>query len=302
MNALAEKLKLADSRERELRLGSSFYKKNAPGSSFHTVKYDFKPASVDVQKMATVDVGSTNDITITVPNVDGASLGHTVYRGNQKPYNKECVLIFDHTTGEFTLERLSSNIQVKKTRCEGPSKLGIPRSDTPEVSKRLSPHSKLSPHHPSAPTPPYGSSKPYCSPCMPRHSPLHASPPLPSHSPLANAQVSPNYPTVPTSAAALSSPSLPIIGLDDGPPSSDFGNIQEDEIGVLSDSSSDSSSDSASSDSEPEPPPPPRPKPQLNGHTNGRASPAPTLPMTPVFSDCLLSEDLQLSESGSDSD
>jgi len=60
---------------------------------------------------------------------------------------------------------------------------------------------------------------------VPRHSPLHASPPLPNRSPLANTQVSPNYPSAPTPVVAPS-PSLPIIGLDDGPPEIELGNSE----------------------------------------------------------------------------
>lgn len=30
---------------------------------------DFKPASVDVNKMATVDVGTNNQVTVTVPHL-----------------------------------------------------------------------------------------------------------------------------------------------------------------------------------------------------------------------------------------
>ncbi|EZA46535.1 Ell-associated factor Eaf, partial [Ooceraea biroi] len=77
---------------------------------------DFKPASVDDSKVATVDVGTSNTISVTVPHLDGAGTPHTVFKGSQKPYHKEYVLIFDKITGEITLERLSANIQVKKTR------------------------------------------------------------------------------------------------------------------------------------------------------------------------------------------
>ena len=77
---------------------------------------DFKPASVDVTKEATVEVEANNRMTVTVPHLDGAGIPHTVFKGNQKPAHKECVLIIDHETGEITLERLSSNILVKKTR------------------------------------------------------------------------------------------------------------------------------------------------------------------------------------------
>lgn len=49
---------------------------------------------------------------------DGAGVPQTVFKGSQRPYQKECVLIIDRVTGEITLEKLSCNIQVKKTRSE----------------------------------------------------------------------------------------------------------------------------------------------------------------------------------------
>ncbi|XP_013187285.1 ell-associated factor Eaf [Amyelois transitella] len=105
---------------RELNLGASFTNNKAP--KYHTIKYDFKPASVDVNKMATVDVGSNNQVTVTVPHLDGAGVPQTVFKGSQRPYNKECVLIIDKNTGQMTLEKLSSYIQVKKTRQESATK------------------------------------------------------------------------------------------------------------------------------------------------------------------------------------
>ncbi|CAH2108031.1 unnamed protein product [Euphydryas editha] len=111
---------------RELKLGTSFT--NNKTSQYHTIKYDFKPASVDVNKMATVDVGTNNQVTVTVPHLDGAGVPQTVFKGSQRPYTKECVLIIDRVTGEITLEKLSSNIQVKKTRQETNQK---PRPLTP---------------------------------------------------------------------------------------------------------------------------------------------------------------------------
>lgn len=49
---------------------------------------------------------------------DGAGTTQTVFKGSQRPYTKECVLIIDRVTGEITLEKLACNIQVKKTRSE----------------------------------------------------------------------------------------------------------------------------------------------------------------------------------------
>lgn len=134
VNIWQTKIKMADKHTlnydvRELKLGSSFT--NNKSSQYHTIKYDFKPASVDVNKMATVDVGTNNQVTVTVPHLDGAGVPQTVFKGSQRPYTKECVLIIDRVTGEITLEKLSSNIQVKKTRQETNQK---PRPLTPVTS------------------------------------------------------------------------------------------------------------------------------------------------------------------------
>lgn len=83
---------------------------------FNLTLDDFKPASVDVSKMASVAVEMNQQVTVTVPHLDGAGTEHTVFKGSQRPYHKECVLIIDRRTGEVVLEKLSSNIQVKKTR------------------------------------------------------------------------------------------------------------------------------------------------------------------------------------------
>lgn len=50
--------------------------------------------------------------------LDGAGTTQTLFKGSQRPYTKECVLIIDRVTGEITLEKLTCNIQVKKTRSE----------------------------------------------------------------------------------------------------------------------------------------------------------------------------------------
>lgn len=112
---MADKFNLGDE-VRELKIGPSFT--NSKAVAFHTIRYDFKPASVDISKSATIDVADTNQVTLTVPHLDGAGVHHTVFKGSQKPYQKECVLIIDKITGEVTLEKLTGNILVKKTRNE----------------------------------------------------------------------------------------------------------------------------------------------------------------------------------------
>ncbi|XP_034478514.1 ell-associated factor Eaf isoform X2 [Drosophila innubila] len=127
---LSERLNIGDE-VRELKLGATFNPKNT-STAFHTIKYDFKPASVDTSRMATVDVGSNNQVTVTVPNLESSGVPHTVYKGNHKKYTKECLIIFDKETGAITLEKLNHNIQVKKTRSEMTNKPSLmPATNAP---------------------------------------------------------------------------------------------------------------------------------------------------------------------------
>ncbi|KAL1787580.1 ELL-associated factor 1 [Sigmodon hispidus] len=112
---------LLDREEHCLRLGESFEKR--PRTSFHTIRYDFKPASIDTSCEGELQVGKGDEVTITLPHIPGSTPPMTVFKGNKRPYQKDCVLIINHDTGEYVLEKLSSNIQVKKTRAEGSSKI-----------------------------------------------------------------------------------------------------------------------------------------------------------------------------------
>lgn len=112
---------LLDKEEHVLKLGESFEKR--PKSSFHTIRYDFKPASIDTSCEGELQVGKGDEVTITLPHIPGSTPPMTVFKGNKRPYQKDCVLIINHDTGDFVLEKLSSSIQVKKTRAEGSSKI-----------------------------------------------------------------------------------------------------------------------------------------------------------------------------------
>lgn len=108
---------------RELKLGASFTNPNNARTMYHTLKYDFKPASVDVHKEATLETGSNSQVTVTVPHLDGSGVPNTIYKGSGRDYTKkECVLIFNKETNEIILEKLCSNIQVKKTRTDSSNK------------------------------------------------------------------------------------------------------------------------------------------------------------------------------------
>ncbi|KAH6939731.1 hypothetical protein HPB50_021104 [Hyalomma asiaticum] len=281
---------------------------------------DFKPASVDTSKSANVEVGEKNQITVTVPHIEnplsqGSGTAHTVFKGSQRPYQRECVLVLDNVTGEVTLEKLSCNIQLKKTRAEGSSKIQ-PRPITPidsgssgGGSRKHSPSQKLSPPQPqtngkhswssSSPNGPHQSQSQLqqrTSQQQPRISP---SQPQVQRSSPPGSQSSPSMPTLLTpregggsssrapSASRDSMPLLTTETLHDG---------QEEvpDVGVLSDSSdssnstSKSSASSDSSDSEHEDAPP---TPQKNSSSQPSHS-----------SRGHHGEDLHLSESGSDSD
>ncbi|GLV38285.1 ELL-associated factor [Carabus blaptoides fortunei] len=302
---MADKLGLGPE-VRQLKLGSSFT--NPRSSSFHTIRYDFKPASVDINKMATVDVGNSNQVTVTVPHLDGAGIPQTLFKGSQRPYQKECVLIIDRVTGEISLEKLASNMQVKKTRAEAykassgsahPSARPQTPVDQTPITQRSSSKTKVTSGSRRNPT---------SVGLIPKHSPLHASPshhPSPSHGPPPKPSVERMENLGPSTLA-----SLPMIGLDDisdpvpvlpvkTPPSHHSDEEQNGGVGILSDSSSSSSSDSGSSDSESEPE-----AGQNNGTlraTNGKSPPA-AAPAGISVPDRLLNEDLCLSESATDSD
>ncbi|XP_078538576.1 ELL-associated factor 2 isoform X2 [Lissotriton helveticus] len=145
-----------DSKERALKLGESFEKQ--PRCGFHTIRYDFKPASIDTSCEGDVEVGKGEQVTITLPNLEGSTAPVTVFKGSKRPYLKECILIVNHDTGECRLEKLSSNISVKKTRAEGSSKVQSRieqqqqqmriANKTPSSAKSSPPKEKMSPTSP----------------------------------------------------------------------------------------------------------------------------------------------------------
>lgn len=232
---MAEKLGLG-TEIRELKIGQSFI--NPKSKAFHTIKYDFKPASVDTSKKATVEVPGVNQVSVTVPHLDGAGIPQTVFKGSQKPYTKECVLIIDRVTGEITLEKLSCNIQVKKTRSEynkphmskadrlnqsndrsgsgtssSNSKNSLPmRSQTPPgatgVGHRISSKTKV------ASGSRRGADR-QITHLVPKHSPLHASPSYPSPGHPVKSPKRELHNNVNESHNHSTLASLPMIGVDD---------------------------------------------------------------------------------------
>ncbi|KAK3878958.1 hypothetical protein Pcinc_016444 [Petrolisthes cinctipes] len=275
---MADKLGLVGE-GKDLKLGDTF-NKNYKEGAFHTIRYDFKPASVDKQKMGTVEVEGNHQVTVKVPHVEGSGTSQTVFKGNHKPVAKECILIIDHVTGEIVLERISQAISVKTTRPEGSSRVPTQRSNTPldPPLRKNSPSQKCSPSHPpsrssanslSRPSPSHGKFSPSS-----KTSP-HARSPVPSKSP---------------NSTHCSAPgSMPLLNFDDN-----FGGDKHQEV---SDSSSDSDSNSSSSscsesDSDSEPEQETTAK-KANGH-GGHAANMPN--------GAALIDDLELSSVSEDSD
>lgn len=296
---MADKLGLG-SEVKELHLGTSFT--NPRGSAFHTFRYDFKPASVDTTKMATVDVLPNNEVNVTVPHCDGAGGAQTsIFRGPKKPYTKECVLIIDHNTGEITLERLSHNIQLKKTRMESVSKPNSSFSPSDSAPQGPTTHSKRP--SPAQKSPPAVSFSP------PMPTPFSNSPTRAKASPK-NAHIKKRaagcVETQSFSTPALQPGSMPILDDLDAPLPMPI-EQRDTAVGVLSDSSSDSDSESSSgssgsdSDSE-EIEDRPNKIGNLDVVTGTESVPASNSTSHLSMPSHLLSEDLQLSDSGSDSD
>ncbi|XP_055593151.1 ell-associated factor Eaf isoform X2 [Uranotaenia lowii] len=202
MRKTDNRMNMGEPEVRELKLGASFTNP-APRTVYHTLKYDFKPASVDVNKTATLEVSTNKQVTVTVPHLDGSGVPNTVFKGNQRDYSKkECVLIYDKITGEYTLERLHSNVQVKKTRTE--NKVVQPPPPPPQIkvensTARQSSKTKIT----------TGSRKNTPISFVPKNSPLQHSPSYPNKSPLA-------APAWNANNTQQTLPSIPIIGLDDG--------------------------------------------------------------------------------------
>ncbi|XP_052754715.1 ell-associated factor Eaf isoform X2 [Galleria mellonella] len=302
---------------RELNLGASFT--NNKTSQYHTIKYDFKPASVDVNKMATVEVGTNNQVTVTVPHLDGAGVPQTVFKGSQRPYTKECVLIIDRVTGEMTLEKLSSNIQVKKTRQESslkPRPLTPVTADFTNTTQRSSSRTRVTTNRRANPNPNAGAAGTPQANSQSRFNgnPMQKPPQNMVRSP---PRVKTSPPQAPWSGGGNSTlASLPMIGLDDSPAPAHNGYAraperlerperperpayerapppehvpsaaQQEDSSSSSSSNSDSDSDSGSESDDNSG--------AYHAHTNGNVS-------NQALPD-VLNDDLCLSESGSDSD
>ncbi|KJH42475.1 hypothetical protein DICVIV_11533 [Dictyocaulus viviparus] len=112
-----------------LELGKTFVEqRRSDGPTYHTLRYDFKPMSVASSDSDTyIAFGTNGDVHVAVPT-DGENM--SVFKGSKKEAKaKECLLFFDKKTGKVRLEKIASNISVKKTRDLDPSTESVLRSE-----------------------------------------------------------------------------------------------------------------------------------------------------------------------------
>jgi hypothetical protein len=109
-------------REHRLIIGESW---NLVGKvQYHSVKYDCKPVYLDREKEGIIETNDAKACTIRLPLVEEASKAKkpsTVFKGKvdeakTNENNKDCILIIDHLNKSITLERISSQINVRDTR------------------------------------------------------------------------------------------------------------------------------------------------------------------------------------------
>ncbi|CAI7993730.1 ELL-associated factor 1 [Geodia barretti] len=120
---------VALNQEYRVKLGKSFTfpKENA----FHTIKYDFKPLSVDNSKPGKLRVGEGDEVNMSLPVVQAESADDVAqFRGPKRPCTRECVLIINTETGEAILEKIGSSVNLKSVR-DGRPKPSRDRSISP---------------------------------------------------------------------------------------------------------------------------------------------------------------------------
>lgn len=139
---------------------------------------------------------------------------NTVFKGPTRDYSKkDCLLIINRDTNEITLERLTCNVNVKKTRNENTSKAS---AAPPPVQAKMSVGLENNTQRHSSKTRVSTGSRKQAISFRPKHSPIQSSPSYPHKSP-SNSTASNNSNTAPQwqpNNHLQTLPSIPIIGDD----------------------------------------------------------------------------------------
>lgn len=118
VSTVQDVLKILPKHEKTLQVNMQD-SKNRPSSnspSYHTLRYGFKPASINSEEPATLELAQDGQVTIKAPNIGGSIC---TFKGHRRPHVKECLMIIDNRTGEVVLQKLTDNITVKATRSMG---------------------------------------------------------------------------------------------------------------------------------------------------------------------------------------
>uniref|UniRef100_A0A0N4Z6I9 Ell-associated factor Eaf n=2 Tax=Parastrongyloides trichosuri TaxID=131310 RepID=A0A0N4Z6I9_PARTI len=100
----------------QINIGESILS-NEKKKTFHSVRYDFRPASISSGGAETFLQRSQNGyLNVAIENDSNNSL--ILYKGsdNKISNNKECMMILDPSTNKLTIEKLSSQMRVKYLR------------------------------------------------------------------------------------------------------------------------------------------------------------------------------------------
>eukprot|EP00039_Didymoeca_costata_P000309 m.45085 g.45085 ORF g.45085 m.45085 type:complete len:228 (-) comp10185_c0_seq2:193-876(-) len=93
-------------------LGETF--SNNCSTQYHSVRYDFKPASIDTSTPGNLNVtAGTQKVKLQLNSTEGGE--KIKFEGPASHATKECILLFDSDKKAFRLEKLCKSIKLKHT-------------------------------------------------------------------------------------------------------------------------------------------------------------------------------------------
>ena len=100
-----------------LSLGSSFKRKrtlNDRGHHHLSLRYTFKPESLNYSVPSYCSSINNQELEVVIPSI-AANAEPAVFRGKpEMPKDTDCILVFDHSTGQAKLERLDCIVRMNK--------------------------------------------------------------------------------------------------------------------------------------------------------------------------------------------
>ena len=123
-----------------LSLGSSFKRKRTSNDRGHrhlSLRYTFKPESLNYSVPSYCSSINNQELEVVIPSI-AANAEPAVFRGKPEvPKDTDCILVFDHSTGQAKLERLDCVVRMNKE--------SVRKGTLPLPTPALSPTLKTSP-------------------------------------------------------------------------------------------------------------------------------------------------------------